>query len=245
MGGEKGGGIEEKGRGEWVEIEIEGKKEGRKGGKKEKEQITPTTWKVELPTKSSTNLIATTRLSHQLGQIPAKAILSRVNCQPQPLRFSFSFYLNSLLPFSLLSNFCLLKTSAPPAPGPRPQYLPSSSSSSSSSSYSLFIITLRRRNPRSFSPISYFHTLILHHLLFLFVFGGGGGGVMGRSPCCEKEHTNKGAWTKEEDQRLIAYIKTHGEGCWRSLPKAAGTPLSLSLSLWDLWLFLLGFFFFF
>nr|AAS19480.1 MYB6 [Tradescantia fluminensis] len=45
---------------------------------------------------------------------------------------------------------------------------------------------------------------------------------MGRSPCCEKAHTNKGAWTKEEDQRLIAYIKVHGEGCWRSLPKAAG-----------------------
>ncbi|KAF7048088.1 hypothetical protein CFC21_056905 [Triticum aestivum] len=47
-------------------------------------------------------------------------------------------------------------------------------------------------------------------------------GGMGRSPCCEKAHTNKGAWTKEEDQRLIAYIKAHGEGCWRSLPKAAG-----------------------
>jgi hypothetical protein len=46
---------------------------------------------------------------------------------------------------------------------------------------------------------------------------------MGRSPCCEQAHTNKGAWTKEEDQRLIAYIKAHGEGCWRSLPKAAGT----------------------
>ncbi|KAI3887240.1 hypothetical protein MKX03_023450 [Papaver bracteatum] len=45
---------------------------------------------------------------------------------------------------------------------------------------------------------------------------------MGRSPCCEKAHTNKGAWTKEEDQRLINYIKTHGEGCWRSLPKSAG-----------------------
>ncbi|KAF0888418.1 hypothetical protein E2562_014234 [Oryza meyeriana var. granulata] len=45
---------------------------------------------------------------------------------------------------------------------------------------------------------------------------------MGRSPCCEKAHTNKGAWTKEEDQRLIAYIKAHGEGCWRSLPKGAG-----------------------
>ncbi|CAI0396559.1 unnamed protein product [Linum tenue] len=45
---------------------------------------------------------------------------------------------------------------------------------------------------------------------------------MGRSPCCEKAHTNKGAWTKEEDQRLIDYIRTHGEGCWRSLPKSAG-----------------------
>ena len=45
---------------------------------------------------------------------------------------------------------------------------------------------------------------------------------MGRSPCCEKAHTNKGAWTKEEDQRLVAYIKAHGEGCWRSLPLAAG-----------------------
>ncbi|KAL0913286.1 hypothetical protein M5K25_016734 [Dendrobium thyrsiflorum] len=44
---------------------------------------------------------------------------------------------------------------------------------------------------------------------------------MGRSPCCEKAHTNKGAWTKEEDERLIAYIKANGEGCWRSLPKAA------------------------
>lgn len=51
---------------------------------------------------------------------------------------------------------------------------------------------------------------------------------MGRSPCCEKDHTNKGAWTKEEDERLINYIKSHGEGCWRSLPKAAGT-ISISL----------------
>uniref|UniRef100_A0A7N0U5X7 Uncharacterized protein n=1 Tax=Kalanchoe fedtschenkoi TaxID=63787 RepID=A0A7N0U5X7_KALFE len=45
---------------------------------------------------------------------------------------------------------------------------------------------------------------------------------MGRSPCCEKAHTNKGAWTKEEDGRLMSYIRAHGEGCWRSLPKAAG-----------------------
>ncbi|KAF8405784.1 hypothetical protein HHK36_007861 [Tetracentron sinense] len=45
---------------------------------------------------------------------------------------------------------------------------------------------------------------------------------MGRTPCCEKEHTNKGAWSTEEDQRLINYIRANGEGCWRSLPKAAG-----------------------
>ncbi|XP_076943354.1 myb-related protein 330-like [Bidens hawaiensis] len=45
---------------------------------------------------------------------------------------------------------------------------------------------------------------------------------MVRSPCCEKDHTNKGAWTKEEDERLVRYINIHGEGSWRSLPKSAG-----------------------
>ncbi|KAL2520161.1 transcription factor MYB [Forsythia ovata] len=46
---------------------------------------------------------------------------------------------------------------------------------------------------------------------------------MGRSPCCELEaHTNKGTWTKEEDELLVNYITLHGQGCWRSLPKAAG-----------------------
>ncbi|XP_062158982.1 MYB-like transcription factor 4 [Alnus glutinosa] len=43
-----------------------------------------------------------------------------------------------------------------------------------------------------------------------------------RKPCCEKEETNKGAWSQEEDQKLIDYIQSHGEGCWRSLPTAAG-----------------------
>ncbi|KAL8467308.1 hypothetical protein ACS0TY_036143 [Phlomoides rotata] len=45
---------------------------------------------------------------------------------------------------------------------------------------------------------------------------------MVRSPCCEKSHTNKGAWTREEDQILINHINRYGEGNWRSLPKAAG-----------------------
>ncbi|XP_010273928.1 PREDICTED: myb-related protein Myb4-like [Nelumbo nucifera] len=45
---------------------------------------------------------------------------------------------------------------------------------------------------------------------------------MGRSPCCSKEGLNRGAWTALEDKILIAYIKAHGEGKWRSLPKRAG-----------------------
>ncbi|XP_077220198.1 MYB-like transcription factor 4 [Tasmannia lanceolata] len=43
-----------------------------------------------------------------------------------------------------------------------------------------------------------------------------------RKPCCEKQDTNKGAWSKQEDQKLIDYIRAHGEGCWRSLPQATG-----------------------
>ncbi|XP_021858742.2 transcription factor MYB1 [Spinacia oleracea] len=45
---------------------------------------------------------------------------------------------------------------------------------------------------------------------------------MGRSPCCAKEGMNKGSWTAMEDKILSDYIKTHGEGRWRNLPKRAG-----------------------
>ncbi|MCO5587707.1 hypothetical protein L7F22_041658 [Adiantum nelumboides] len=45
---------------------------------------------------------------------------------------------------------------------------------------------------------------------------------MGRAPCCEKVGLNRGPWTREEDMRLIEYIQSHGGGCWRTLPKAAG-----------------------
>lgn len=47
-----------------------------------------------------------------------------------------------------------------------------------------------------------------------------------RKPCCEKKETNKGAWSKQEDQKLMDYIQKHGEGCWRSLPEAAGMASS-------------------
>ncbi|CAJ2649941.1 unnamed protein product [Trifolium pratense] len=45
---------------------------------------------------------------------------------------------------------------------------------------------------------------------------------MGRSPCCAKEGLNRGAWTTHEDKILTEYIKLHGEGKWRNLPKRAG-----------------------
>ncbi|XP_021293767.1 transcription factor TT2-like [Herrania umbratica] len=45
---------------------------------------------------------------------------------------------------------------------------------------------------------------------------------MGRSPCCSKEGLNRGAWTAMEDRILKDYIKIHGEGQWRNLPKRAG-----------------------
>lgn len=45
---------------------------------------------------------------------------------------------------------------------------------------------------------------------------------MGRSPCCDKNGVKKGPWTPEEDQKLIDYIRFHGPGNWRILPKNAG-----------------------
>ncbi|KAK3213239.1 hypothetical protein Dsin_017945 [Dipteronia sinensis] len=48
---------------------------------------------------------------------------------------------------------------------------------------------------------------------------------MGRSPCCSKVGLNRGAWTATEDKILTDYIKAHGDGKWRSLPKAAGQKL--------------------
>ncbi|CAN8303468.1 unnamed protein product [Cochlearia groenlandica] len=44
---------------------------------------------------------------------------------------------------------------------------------------------------------------------------------MGRSPCCDENGLKKGPWTPEEDQKLIDYIKKHGHGSWRALPKLA------------------------
>ncbi|CAL9772000.1 unnamed protein product [Musa acuminata subsp. burmannicoides] len=45
---------------------------------------------------------------------------------------------------------------------------------------------------------------------------------MGRQPCCDKVGLKKGPWTAEEDKRLINFILTNGQCCWRAVPKLAG-----------------------
>lgn len=51
---------------------------------------------------------------------------------------------------------------------------------------------------------------------------------MGRLPCCDKNGVKKGPWTPEEDQKLIDYIRVHGPGNWRILPKNAGKYIHIS-----------------
>uniref|UniRef100_A0A0D6QWR7 Uncharacterized protein n=1 Tax=Araucaria cunninghamii TaxID=56994 RepID=A0A0D6QWR7_ARACU len=45
---------------------------------------------------------------------------------------------------------------------------------------------------------------------------------MVRGSCCDKMGLKKGPWSAEEDRKLIAYIRQHGHGNWRALPKQAG-----------------------
>ncbi|XP_010268020.1 PREDICTED: protein ODORANT1-like [Nelumbo nucifera] len=45
---------------------------------------------------------------------------------------------------------------------------------------------------------------------------------MGRQPCCDKVGLKKGPWTADEDKKLINFILTNGQCCWRAVPKLAG-----------------------
>ncbi|KAJ6291345.1 hypothetical protein OIU76_023417 [Salix suchowensis] len=45
---------------------------------------------------------------------------------------------------------------------------------------------------------------------------------MVRTPCCDTTGLKKGAWTAEEDRKLMAYITRYGSWNWRQLPKFAG-----------------------
>ncbi|KAF8657658.1 hypothetical protein HU200_059810 [Digitaria exilis] len=45
---------------------------------------------------------------------------------------------------------------------------------------------------------------------------------MGRQPCCDKVGLKRGPWTAEEDHKLITFLLTNGQCCWRAVPKLAG-----------------------
>ncbi|KAL1355031.1 hypothetical protein HN51_007056 [Arachis hypogaea] len=45
---------------------------------------------------------------------------------------------------------------------------------------------------------------------------------MGRQPCCDKVGVKKGPWTSEEDKKLMNFIMSNGQCCWRTVPKLAG-----------------------
>ncbi|XP_015953561.1 transcription factor MYB14-like [Arachis duranensis] len=45
---------------------------------------------------------------------------------------------------------------------------------------------------------------------------------MVRAPFYDKYGVKKGAWSREEDQRLIAFVQRYGHSNWRQLPKFAG-----------------------
>ncbi|KAK4255423.1 hypothetical protein QN277_008426 [Acacia crassicarpa] len=45
---------------------------------------------------------------------------------------------------------------------------------------------------------------------------------MVRGPFFDANGVKKGAWSEEEDQKLISFIQTHGHTNWRQLPKLAG-----------------------
>ncbi|XP_058194577.1 transcription factor MYB30-like isoform X2 [Rhododendron vialii] len=44
----------------------------------------------------------------------------------------------------------------------------------------------------------------------------------GRAPCCDKAVVKSGPWTAVEDMKLVSYVRRHGHGNWRALPKQAG-----------------------
>lgn len=45
---------------------------------------------------------------------------------------------------------------------------------------------------------------------------------MVRAPFYDKNGLKKGAWSREEDERLRAFVQRYGHSNWRQLPKFAG-----------------------
>lgn len=51
---------------------------------------------------------------------------------------------------------------------------------------------------------------------------------MVRAPFYDKTGVKKGAWSVEEDDKLRAYIQTHGHWNWRQLPQYAGVSTTIN-----------------
>ncbi|XP_047317221.1 transcription factor MYB35-like [Impatiens glandulifera] len=45
---------------------------------------------------------------------------------------------------------------------------------------------------------------------------------MGRPPCCDQANVKKGAWTPDEDAKMLAYVANYGIGNWTLVPQKAG-----------------------
>ena len=45
---------------------------------------------------------------------------------------------------------------------------------------------------------------------------------MGRQPCYDKVGLKKGLWTAEDDYKLVSFLLTNSQCCWRAVPKLAG-----------------------
>nr|ADU78722.1 MYB1 [Fargesia fungosa] len=45
---------------------------------------------------------------------------------------------------------------------------------------------------------------------------------MGRQPCCDKVGLKKGPWTAEEDHKLVSFLLSNDQCCWRAVPKLSG-----------------------
>lgn len=49
-----------------------------------------------------------------------------------------------------------------------------------------------------------------------------------RGPKYDKSRLKKGAWSADEDQKLVSYIKRYGIWNWTEIPKHAGETFSFS-----------------
>lgn len=65
------------------------------------------------------------------------------------------------------------------------------------------------------------HWTLLSILVLLFLQRG----KMGRSPSFADVGLIRGAWSMQEDEVLINYIRVHGEGNWKSLAQKSGKIL--------------------